>query len=584
MKRTKIVCTIGPASESVEVLKQMLQSGMNVARLNFSHGSYEEHLKRIEAIRQASLECGIEVAILLDTQGPEIRLGVMKDDAKINLENGQKIILTTDECEGTKERIHVNYVNLVKDVQPGNKILIDDGLLTLEVKEVIGEDIHCVVLDGGVVSSRKGVNVPGVNINLPSITEKDIKDIMFGIKHKVDFIAASFVRQAADVLAIKEILEQYDAYIDIISKIENQAGVENIEEILKVSDGIMVARGDLGVEIPPEEVPLFQKQIIKRCNEEGKPVITATQMLDSMIRNPRPTRAEASDVANAIFDGTDAVMLSGETAAGSYPLEAVKMMATIAARAEKALMEEGLSGKKEKGTYPSITDSISYATGSIAADLGAAAIITATKSGSTARMVSKYRPVAPILAATPSQEVLRKLLLVWGVTPVLVKETEGTDHMFQESVAKCLTKNLISTGDLVVITAGVPVGVPGSTNLLKVHIVGEILANGVGIGKGSIIGEVVRADTGEEANIKVSEGSILVTAMTDSEFIPALKKVSAIVTGVGGITSHAAIVAINMGIPVILGIGEQMGSLYDGLTVTLDVTTGLVYRGVTQVL
>lgn len=582
-KKTKIVCTIGPASESLDVLKKLLQYGMNVARLNFSHGTHSEHLSRIDTIRQASLEMGIEVAILLDTKGPEIRLGVIKDN-KITLEEGQKITLTVAEIEGTVERIPVNYPGLINEVKPGNRILIDDGLIALEVKEIKGEDIICKVLDGGPVSSRKGVNIPGVNIQLPSITEQDVEDIKFGIEHKVDFIAASFVRQAADVLAIREILENNEAEIDIISKIETEAAVDNIEEILKVSDGIMVARGDLGVEIPAEEVPLVQKRIIELCNQEAKPVITATQMLESMVRNPRPTRAEASDVANAIFDGTDAIMLSGETAAGEYPVESVKVMATIALRAEKALAHDEVKGRKEIEPSHTITDSISYATGSIAQDLGAAAVITSTKSGSTARMVSKYRPVAPILAATPSEDVVRKLQLVWGVKPVLVNATEGTDQMFSEAVAKCIMKGEITTGDLVVITAGVPVGVPGTTNLLKVHIVGEILARGTGIGKGPVVGNIVRADSGAEATAKMNPGDILATAMTDKEFIPALEKAGAVVTEIAGITSHAAIVAINMGLPVVLGIGDDINKLYDGLTVTVDTDRGLIYRGVTRVL
>jgi pyruvate kinase len=582
-KKTKIVCTIGPTSESPEILKKLLLHGMNVARLNFSHGTHAEHLKRIHSIRQASLETGIEVAIMLDTKGPEIRLGVIKDNQTV-LEEGQQVKLTVSEWEGTRERIQVNYPGLVNEVVPGNKILIDDGLLTLEVQAVAGDDIVCLVLNGGPVSSRKGVNIPGVNIQLPSITPQDVEDIMFGIANKVDFIAASFVRQAEDVLAIRQILEENEADIHIIAKIETQAAVKNMAEIMKVCEGIMVARGDLGVEIPPEEVPLVQKRIIELCNQEAKPVITATQMLESMVRNPRPTRAEASDVANAIFDGTDAIMLSGETAAGNYPVEAVKVMAAIASRAEKAMEQQEVKGKKETEPSHTITDSISFATCAIAEDLGAAAIITSTKSGSTARMVSKYRPAAPIYAATPSEAVARKLLLVWGVKSVLVTETEGTDEMFKETVAKCTMKGLISTGDLVVITAGVPVGVPGTTNLLKVHIVGEILARGTGIGKGTVVGNVIWADSGEEAVAKVKQGDILVTSMTDRDFIPALKKAAAVVTEIGGITSHAAIVAINMNIPLVLGIGNDNSKLHDGLTVTIDTARGLIYRGVTKVL
>ena len=580
MKRTKVVCTIGPASESVETLKEMIKSGMNVARLNFSHGSYEEHGKRIEAIRQASLETQVEVAIMLDTKGPEIRLGMINPN-KVTLETGDQIILTTDEIEGTKEKVHVNYQGLPNDVQVGTTILIDDGLVGLEVQEIAGAELKCVVTNGGEIGSRKGVNVPGVEINLPALTEKDISDLHFGIEQGVDFIAASFIRKASDVLSIKEILEEKNANIFVISKIENQSGVDNIDEIINVSDGIMVARGDLGVEIPAEEVPLIQKMIIEKCNKEGKIVITATQMLDSMIRNPRPTRAEASDVANAIFDGTDAIMLSGETAAGKYPLESVRTMSKIAMRAEESLVER--RPEKDMEADQTVTDAIGYATRQIAHDLDAAAILTSTKSGFTSRMVSKYRPMCPVIAVTPIREVMRKMQLVWGVYPVLASETGQTDEMFREAVTRSLQAGYIKTGDLVVITAGVPTNVPGTTNLIKVHMVGNLVARGTGIGKGSVSGKIVYARTAEEALAKVDSTSILVTSMTDRDFVPAMEKAAGIITEIGGITSHAAIVAINFNKPVIIGVGDDVTKLTEGMTVTLDATGGLIYEGIFKV-
>ncbi|MGF7186835.1 pyruvate kinase [Desulfitispora alkaliphila] len=579
MKKTKIVCTIGPASEDVSTLKELIKNGMNVARLNFSHGSHEEHAQRIESIRKAASDVGVDVAIMLDTKGPEIRLGEIPE-GKVILEAGDKITLTVAPCQGTAQRVQVSYEGLIDDVKIGDNILIDDGLVGLEVECIEGEDVHCVVVNGGEISGRKGVNVPGVDINLPALTEKDISDLHFGIDQGVDFIAASFIRKPSDVLEIKEILEERGADIHVISKVENQAGVDNIDGIINVSDGLMVARGDLGVEIPAEEVPLAQKMMIEKCNREAKPVITATQMLDSMMRNPRPTRAEASDVANAIFDGTDAIMLSGETAAGKYPLEAVKTMTKIAIRAEGALKDR--RQKEHQQLEKSVTDAIGFATKRIAQDLGAAAVITSTKSGSTAKVVSKCRPESSIIAATPSKEVARKLQLVWGVQSILVTETDSTDEMFRESVVESLSAGLIETGDLVVITAGVPAGVSGNTNLIKVHIVGEILAKGTGIGKGCVSGKIIKVNSAADLE-KVEDSSILLTSMTDKEAVPAMNKAAAIVTEVGGITSHAAIVGISIGKPVIIGIGDSGSKFSDGMVVTLDVNRGLIYEGVAKV-
>lgn len=477
MRNTKIVCTIGPASEQVDIIKGMIRAGMNVARFNFSHGSHSEHGQRMAAVRQAAAELGIRVALMLDTKGPEVRLGEIQ--AGTTLEDGAEIILTTEAITGDARRLPVNYAGLPGDVKPGQLILLDDGAIELEVLDTAGNEVRCRVRHGDVISSRKGVNIPGVEISLPNPTEQDIKDIEFGLQQGIDFLALSFVRSAADVLAVRRELEKRGARVAIIAKIENNDGVNNLEEILQVADGVMVARGDMGVEIPAEEVPLVQKRIIAACNRVGKPVITATQMLESMVHNPRPTRAEASDVANAIFDGTDAVMLSGETAMGHFPVETVATMARIARRAEKGLPYGDLL-IKGRAIERTATEAISHASCTIAYELGAAAIITPTASGSTARQVAKYRPQAPILAASPDEKVLNQLCLVWGVEPLLVEPSAGTDEMVNAAVAAAIFSGQVKQGDLVVITAGVPAGVPGTTNLLKVHIVSEVLVRGRG--------------------------------------------------------------------------------------------------------
>ncbi|BFH64457.1 MULTISPECIES: pyruvate kinase [Paenibacillus] len=468
MRKTKIVCTIGPSSESLENTKKLILAGMNVARLNFSHGDFEEHGNRIKNIRQAAKELGKNVAILLDTKGPEIRTGKLAVEP-IELVQDEYITLTTEEIEGDKNRISVTYKDLPGDVQVGSTILIDDGLIGLAVVGVEGTEIKCRIVNGGTIKSKKGVNVPGVAISLPGITEKDANDIVFGIEQDIDFIAASFVRKASDVQEIRDLLEKHNAgHIKIISKIENQQGVDNLDEILEASDGLMVARGDLGVEIPAEEVPLVQKRMIQKCNLAGKPVITATQMLDSMQRNPRPTRAEASDVANAIFDGTDAIMLSGETAAGKYPVESVLTMSRIAERAESDLDYREIFLKQRIAQETTVTEAISQSVAISALDLNAKAIITSTESGLTARVVSKYRPQAPIIAVTTKERTLRQLALSWGVTTVQGKTASSTDEMFEYSMKGSLETGLVQPGDLVVITAGVPLGQSGSTNLVKI--------------------------------------------------------------------------------------------------------------------
>ncbi|OEG00079.1 pyruvate kinase [Vulcanibacillus modesticaldus] len=577
-RKTKIVCTIGPASEEVAVLKKLIENGMNVARLNFSHGDYEEHGARINNIRQAAKETGKTVAILLDTKGPEIRTGVI-GAPQVELKQGENIILTTEEIIGDEHKISITYDGLPNDVSPGSTILIDDGLIGLEVLEIEENEIHCKILNSGILKSKKGVNVPGVKINLPGITEKDANDIRFGIEQGLDFIAASFVRKASDVLEIRKILEEYDADIQIISKIENQEGVENIDEILQVSDGIMVARGDLGVEIPAEDVPLVQKMIINKCNEAGKPVITATQMLDSMQRNPRPTRAEASDVANAIFDGTDAIMLSGETAAGKYPVESVATMARIAMRTEESLNFKEIFKNRSKAKHTTVTDAISESVVNTAIDLDVNAILTPTESGQTAKFVSKYRPKAPIIAVTPHEDVLRKLSLVWGVIPVIGTTLNSTDEMLTSSVEKVLEAGYIKHGDLVVITAGVPVGQPGTTNLMKVHLVGDLTVRGQGIGNKVVTGKVVKGKNAAEIREKMEEGAVLVTISTDKDMMDAFKKASAVITEEGGLTSHAAVVGIELGIPVIVGAENAYNKFEDGMIVTVDTGRGHVYVG-----
>lgn len=583
MRRTKIVCTIGPASETLDTLKKLITAGMNVARMNFSHGNHQDHERRIALVRQAAKEQGKEIAIMLDTKGPEIRL-VTFEKEPIFLRAGEKFTLTTEDVKGDKTIVSITYKELPLDVTVGDKILISDGLIELEVLEISDTAVHCKVINGGELKSRKGVNLPGIQVNLPALTDQDIDDIIFGIEHQVDFIAASFIRKASDVLAIRDILEVHDADINIISKIESREAVDNIDGILRVSDGIMVARGDLGVEIPAEEVPLIQKTLIDKCNQAGKPVITATQMLESMTHNPRPTRAEASDVANAILDGTDAIMLSGESAAGKYPVEAVETMNRIAIKMELAFPYTSHNLKHDVADEKTVTDSISHAVCSITAELGASAILTATASGHTARMISKYRPKASIIAVTPHTKVLRKMALVWGVQPLLNRNIHGTDEMIAETVDVALQVGYIKAGDLVLITAGVPVGVHGTTNLLKVHTVGRILAQGAGIGQQAVTGHVKICRTIEDVENKIKDGDIMVAIGTDRDYVPYMEKCGAVITEEAGITSHAAIVGINIGIPVIVGVADATRLLSDEELITVDSQRGLIYSGSAKVL
>lgn len=586
MRKTKIVCTIGPASESPEMLEQLIEAGMNVARLNFSHGNHEEHGERIRRIREASKKTGKIVGILLDTKGPEIRTHQMENDA-IELTTGQTIAISMKEVLGTKEMFSISYDHLIEDVQEGSVILLDDGLIELRVKSIdtTAGLIHTEVYNAGTLKNKKGVNVPGVSVQLPGITEKDAQDILFGITQEVDFIAASFVRRAKDVMQIRELLERNDgSYIQIIPKIENQEGVDNIDEIIQVSDGLMVARGDLGVEIPAEEVPLVQKSLIAKCNEAGKPVITATQMLDSMQRNPRPTRAEASDVANAIFDGTDAIMLSGETAAGMYPVESVKTMDKISIRTEAALDYRAIVTAKSKSKDVNMTDAIGQAVAHTAINLKVKAVIAPTESGHTAKMISKYRQGAPIIAVTSTEQPSRKLTLVWGVYPIVGEKVGSTDEILELSVEESIKHNYVKHGDLVIITAGVPVGEAGTTNLMKVHLIGDMVAKGQGIGKSVAVGRAVLANNAKDALLANVDGAILVTLGSDRDMMPAIEKCAGLITEEGGLTSHAAVVGLSLGIPVIVGVKDATKLIENGQEITMDAESGVIYHGHASVL
>lgn len=576
MRKTKIVCTLGPATDDPEILKQMMLAGMNVARFNFSHQSIPEHKKRFDLVKKVRDELSLPIAILLDTKGPEIRLGMIKD-SRAELKKGDKFTLTTRKLEGDSTIASVNFSDLPKDVDINTRILIDDGLIELSVISKTDEDIECRIINGGFISNNKGVNVPGVRLSMPYISDKDREDIIFGAEYGFDFIAASFTRTADDILAIRKILEEINCKrIRIIAKIENSEGVNNIDEILRVSDGIMVARGDMGVEIPFEHIPVLQKLLIKKAYNAGKQVITATQMLESMIKNPRPTRAEATDVANAIYDGTSAIMLSGETAAGMYPVEAVKTMAKIALCTEEDIDYPRRFKTREMDEAPNVVNAISHATCTTALDLNAAAIITVTKSGQTARMISKYRPQAPIIGCTCDEFVLRQLNMSWGVTPLLLCEKNNTDELFAHAVDQSEKAGLVKSGDLVVITAGVPLGVPGTTNLIKVHIVGDILVSGTGLTQKQVCGNLCVCKNEEEALKNFKRGDILVISETSNNIMHLLKDVSGIVTEVGGISSHAAIVGLSLDIPIIVGAENATKILKSGTVVTLDSSTGVV--------
>lgn len=576
--RTKIVCTIGPSSESEEVLEQLIKEGMSVARLNFSHGSIPEHKIKIDRIKKVREKLKRPVAIMFDTKGPEIRLGNLKDDMEPYLHVDDEYILTTEDIIGDEKIASISYKELPKDIKKGDSILIDDGLIELKVESVTGNEIHTKVVNGGFIKSKKGVNVPNVKLRLPSLTEKDIADLKFGVKEDIDFVAASFVRTKEDVLNIRSVLESEGMYnIQIISKIENKEGLENIDAIIEVSDGIMVARGDLGVEIPTEEVPIIQKEIIKKCNLKGKPVITATQMLDSMIRNPRPTRAEANDVANAVLDGSDAIMLSGETASGAYPIEAVRTMAKIARAMEESIDYGELLREKILMNDRNITNSIGKSTCQIAADINADAIITATTSGGTSRAIAKFRPKNQIIAVTTDDKVRRQLSLTWGVEALISEKIFSTDEVIANAVEISKSHGYVKSSDTVVLTAGVPVGLAGSTNLIKVQTVGELMVRGTGIGEKSVIGRAFVAEEGRDFN-EFKEGDILVSPYTDKDMIVYIEKAAGLVVEEAGFTSHGAIVGLNLGLPTIVGAKDICNKLKTGDMILINAKSGTVEK------
>ena len=576
MRKTKIICTLGPSSESEETLRRLMIEGMDVARFNFSHGTHEEQLEKFNRVKRIREELGLPVAELLDTKGPEIRLKTFEND-KAELKQGSRFTLTTREVLGNASIVSITYKDLPKDVKPGGRILLDDGLIELLIDDVDDTEIHCTVANSGVISNRKGVNVPDTNLSMPFISQKDYDDICFGIEHGFDFIAASFTRTAEDILQIRKILEEKNCNnISIIAKIENMQGVQNINDIIRVSDGIMVARGDMGVEIPLEEVPVLQKKIIQKVYQAGKQVITATQMLDSMMKNPRPTRAEATDVANAIYDGTSAIMLSGETAAGAYPVEALQTMVKIAERTEIDINYRRRFEEKGTGVITDVTNAISHATCTTGMDLNAAAIITVSKSGRTARMISKFRPTCPIIACTMSESVWRRLNLSWGVQPVIITERDTTDDLFETAVEAAQKKGYVKQGDITVITAGVPLGVSGTTNMLKVQVVGHILANGEGINKQKVRGRLCVCHSKEDLVKKYQPGDIVVTQDTDNAMLNQLKTASGIVIEKGSLDAHAVTVGLSLDIPVLLNVKNATDILKTGVFVNLDCENGVI--------
>lgn len=582
MKKTKIVCTIGPTTDSKDIIKELMKNGMNAARLNFSHGSHEEHKKRIDMIKEARKELEKNIAIVLDTKGPEIRTHKFETNPVELVQDSEFTIYCGEEILGDKTKCSVTYPNLDEDVEPKDIILINDGLVALEVVSIEDKKVNTIVKNTGIIGDNKGINVPNVAINLPALTEKDIADLRFGAENEIDIVAASFIRKASDVLDIKKVLGKADAEnIQVFSKIENRQGVNNIDEIIKFSDGIMVARGDLGVEIPAEEVPVVQKMIIEKCNAVGKPVITATQMLDSMIRNPRPTRAEASDVANAIFDGTDAIMLSGETANGKYPVEVVKTMANIAKTAENYINYESKLISSRKSHIPNVSNAISLATCTTASELNASAIITATQSGHTTRQVSKYRPKCPIIAVTPSDKVARGLALNWGVYAIQAEKIDNTDELMDNCAKVSLEKGYVKRGDLVVMVAGVPANFVGSTNMMKVHIIGDILIQGTGTIETTAYGTALCVENVKEAVDNIQEGEILVVKRLGREYSEVIDKVAGIIVEEDEMSSSVVIDCTSKDIPIIYNAPDAMNIIKTGTFITLHSKkgVGIVYSG-----
>ena len=579
MKKTKIVCTIGPSSDSYEVLNALVNQGMNVARLNFSHGTHPEHKKRIDTIKKLRDDLDEPIAIMLDTKGPEIRIKTFKD-GMIRIEQGQDFTLTSEDVEGDEIRVSVTYKDITKDLKADDRVLIDDGLVEFTVISVDEKNVYMKAVNSGELSDRKGVNLPSVKVNLPTLTEKDVEDLIFGIENDVDFIAASFIRSAKDVLEIRKILESNGGDdIKIISKIENLEGVQNIDEIIDVSDGIMVARGDMGVELDEEDIPLVQKDIIRKCNLKGKFVITATQMLDSMIRNPRPTRAEVTDVANAILDGSSAIMLSGETAAGNYPVKSCEMMRKIAVKIEDSLDYKILVDSTNDEHEINITNSIAKATREAALDLDAKVIIAATTSGLTARNISKFKPKSPIIAAATDEKVRRQLAIEWGVYPIRATLASSIDDLFYESINILKNIKFVKEGELVILTAGMPLGKAGSTNIMMVKTVGKLLCKGMGIGKHKISARACVAKNAKELEENFNDGDIIVTIGVYKDMLPYIQKSSGIVTVEGGLTSQGAIVGINYHLATVVGVGKAINSIKTGDIISIDATTGEIYEG-----
>ncbi len=578
MRKVKIVCTLGPACGDREVLKLLAQEGMDVARLNFSHGTYEQHAKSLGNIRSIEKELGRPIATMLDTKGPEIRTGSLANHGTVILHEGNVFVLTSEPVEGDESRVSISHAKLFQDVKPGMNIFIDDGTITLVVEDIRDHDIVCRVVVGGELGEHKGINVPDANLSVPALTEKDIEDIKWGLEHDMEYIAVSFVRTRDEIISVRRVVEELDGDIKIIAKIETKQAVVNLDDIISVVDGMMVARGDLGVEMPTEEVPLVQKRIIDLCRYHGKPVIVATQMLDSMIRNPRPTRAEASDVANAVLDGADAVMLSGETAKGKYPVLAVRTMKNIVERVEKEYrmwQRPATIPIKAKG----VPDAVSHAAVSIAEEMNVGAILSLTSSGSTARMVSKYRPLPPIIAATPKVKTCRELSLVWGVIPMIQPQISTTDEAVERALASAKEKNLLKEGELAVVTAGVPMGIPGTTNMIEVRPVSKILVKGLSLIKKVVSGVVCKALDPDTAIATMKDGYILVVRQTDKAYVPAMKKAQAIIAEEGGLTSHAAILALELGIPCIVSAAGVTDILENGMVITVDGSRGVVYQG-----
>ena len=579
MRKTKIICTLGPSTDKDGVLRELVANGMNVARFNFSHGSYEEHKGRLDMLKSVRAELNKPVAALLDTKGPEIRLKEFKNGVEM-LEAGQTFTLTTREVEGTKEICSITYKDLPQDVHEGGTIMLDDGLIKLAIKSVTDTDIVCEVLNSGKIKTKKGVNVPGVHLSMPYLSQRDRDDIIFGVQQGFDFIAASFVRTAQDVYDIRNLLNEYDSNIRIIAKIENREGVNNIDSILSAADAVMVARGDLGVEIDFTELPGIQKSVIDRSFSFGKPIVTATQMLDSMMINPRPTRAEISDVANAIYDGTSAIMLSGETAAGDYPVEALKTMSAIAERTEN---EEHYRPQRHAEIQISVSDATAHAACLTAKDVNAAAIVTVSESGNTARLLSKYRPKQPIIACVMDEQVQRQLSLSWGITSLLMGPAHSTDELIEMSTALAEKNGYLHNGELAVVTAGVPVGVSGTTNMIKIHMVGNCLATGVGVGRGktdlvSASGKACVCRTLEEVKAKFRPGMVLVVPSTTNEMLGYVRDAAALVVEEPGLNSHAAIVGNSLLKPTIVGAAGACSHIRDGLDIAVDCVHGSVQR------